>query len=98
MRIIALTPKVFFSCPSWHNVVDFFVVILAIIATIAGIVIINSIPESDKEVLTIIPFVSLSFAKSIAKCFISKVLPQSQTKLFLAVSSEGKVGGGSSST
>eukprot|EP00092_Neocalanus_flemingeri_P009379 GFUD01010093.1.p1 GENE.GFUD01010093.1~~GFUD01010093.1.p1 ORF type:complete len:615 (+),score=137.39 GFUD01010093.1:290-2134(+) len=49
LRIIVLTPKVFFSCPSWHNIVDFFVVILAFIATIAGLIIIMNIPEQDKE-------------------------------------------------
>jgi len=49
LRIIVLTPKVFFSCPSWHNIVDFFVVILAFVATIAGLVIIMNIPEQDKE-------------------------------------------------
>ena len=50
LRIIVLSPKVFFSCPSWHNIVDFFVVILAFIATIAGLIIIMNIPEEDKEV------------------------------------------------
>jgi len=49
LRIIALTPKVFFSCVSWHNVVDFIVVILAFAATIAAIVIIGNIPEDERK-------------------------------------------------
>ena len=50
LRIISLTPKVFFSCISWHNVVDFIVVLLAFAATIAASLIIENIPEEDKEV------------------------------------------------
>eukprot|EP00090_Calanus_glacialis_P039784 TRINITY_DN6927_c0_g1_i6.p1 TRINITY_DN6927_c0_g1~~TRINITY_DN6927_c0_g1_i6.p1 ORF type:complete len:599 (-),score=158.90 TRINITY_DN6927_c0_g1_i6:76-1872(-) len=51
LRIIALTPKVFFSRASWHNIVDFFVVILAFAATIAAMVIIANIDEEEKEVV-----------------------------------------------
>ena len=50
LRIIALTPKVFFSRASWHNIVDFFVVILAFAATVAAIVIIANIEDDEKEV------------------------------------------------
>ena len=48
--MVALTPKVFFSKASWHNIVDFFVVILAFAASIAATVIIANIEEEDKEV------------------------------------------------
>ena len=50
LRILALTPKVFFSRHSWHNVVDFVVVLLAFAATIAAGIVIGNIPEEDKEV------------------------------------------------
>ena len=50
LRIIALTPKVFFSRASWHNIVDFFVVFLAFAATIAAMVIIENIADDEKEV------------------------------------------------
>jgi len=49
LRIVALTPKVFFSKASWHNIVDFFVVILAFAATIAATVIIANIDDDEKE-------------------------------------------------
>jgi len=49
LRIVVLTPKVFFSRASWHNIVDFFVVILAFAATIAATVIIENIDDADKE-------------------------------------------------
>jgi len=49
LRIIALTPKVFFSRASWHNIVDFFVVFLAFAATIAAMVIIENIADDEKE-------------------------------------------------
>ena len=45
LRIVALTPAVFFSKKSWHNVIDFIVVILAFGATIAVSVIIRNISE-----------------------------------------------------
>ena len=45
LRIIALTPRVFFSKRSWHNIVDFVVVILTFGATIAVFVIINNFAE-----------------------------------------------------
>ena len=48
--MVALTPKVFFSKASWHNIVDFFVVILAFAASIAAAVIIANIDEEQKEV------------------------------------------------
>jgi len=48
-RIVALTPKVFFSKKSWHNIVDFIVVMLAFAATIAAVVIIDNIEEDEKE-------------------------------------------------
>jgi len=48
-RIFALTPKVFFSKKSWHNIVDFIVVMLAFAATIAAVVIIDNIEEDEKE-------------------------------------------------
>jgi len=51
LRILALTPKVFFSRHSWHNVVDFIVVLLAFAATIAAWIVINNIPEEDKEIV-----------------------------------------------
>jgi len=51
LRIIALTPKVFFSKASWHNIVDFFVVILAFAATIAAIVIIGNIDDDETEIV-----------------------------------------------
>jgi len=51
LRIVALTPKVFFSRASWHNIIDFVVVILAFGATIAAIVIIANIGEEDTEVI-----------------------------------------------
>ena len=49
LRIVALTPKVFFSKRSWHNIIDFVVVILAFAATIAAAVIIDNIPEEERE-------------------------------------------------
>jgi len=48
LRVIALTPQVFFSKKSWHNIIDFLVVILAFAATIATVVIINNIASEDK--------------------------------------------------
>ena len=48
LRIVALTPKVFFSKKSWHNIVDFVVVILTFGATIAVFVIINDIAEETQ--------------------------------------------------
>ena len=50
MRVVALTPKVFFSKKSWHNVIDFIVVILAFGATVAAVVIIGNIEDKDKLV------------------------------------------------
>merc|ERR1719323_2974878 len=47
-RIVALTPKVFFSKKSWHNIVDFIVVILSFAATIAAFVVIADIPMEDR--------------------------------------------------
>jgi len=41
LRMIALTPKVFFSKKSWYNIVDFFVVILAFGASIAAMIIVK---------------------------------------------------------
>ena len=49
LRIIALTPKVFFSKRSWHNIIDFVVVILAFAATIAAVVIIDNIDLDERE-------------------------------------------------
>jgi len=49
LRMVALTPKVFFSKASWHNIVDFFVVILAFAASIAAAVIIANIDDEQKE-------------------------------------------------
>jgi len=49
LRISALTPKVFFSKRSWHNIVDFVVVILSFAATIVAFVIISDIPMNEKE-------------------------------------------------
>jgi len=49
LRIMALTPKVFFSKRSWHNIIDFFVVLLAFAASIATAVIVSNIETSDKE-------------------------------------------------
>ena len=46
-----MTPKVFFSRASWHNIVDFFVVILAFAATVAAIVIIANIKQEEKELI-----------------------------------------------
>ena len=48
LRIVALTPPVFFSKKSWHNIIDFIVVILAFGATIAVSVIIDNINEEEK--------------------------------------------------
>ena len=48
LRIVALTPGVFFSKKSWHNIIDFIVVILAFGATIAVSVIIDNINEENK--------------------------------------------------
>ena len=48
--MVALTPMVFFSKASWHNIVDFFVVILAFAASIAAAVIIANIDDEQKEV------------------------------------------------
>lgn len=48
MRVVALTPKVFFSKKSWHNVVDFIVVLLAFGATVAAVVIIGNIEAKNK--------------------------------------------------
>eukprot|EP00092_Neocalanus_flemingeri_P005758 GFUD01006198.1.p1 GENE.GFUD01006198.1~~GFUD01006198.1.p1 ORF type:complete len:598 (-),score=127.12 GFUD01006198.1:1009-2802(-) len=50
LRVIALTPKVFFSRASWHNIVDFIVVILAFAATVAAMVIIANVGKDDTEV------------------------------------------------
>ena len=49
LRIIALTPKVFFRRKSWDNILDFVVVILAFAASIATVIIVDSIDEDDKE-------------------------------------------------
>ena len=49
LRIIALSPKVFFSKKSWHNIIDFIVVILAFCATIAAAVIIDSIERREER-------------------------------------------------
>ena len=48
LRIVALTPPVFFSKKSWHNIIDLIVVILAFGATIAVSVIIDNINEEEK--------------------------------------------------
>ena len=48
LRIVALTPAVFFSKKSWHNIIDFIVVVLAFGATIAVSVIIDNINEEVK--------------------------------------------------
>ena len=50
LRILALTHKVFFSLPSWHNVVDFIVVLLAFPETISAGIVVRNNPEEDKEV------------------------------------------------
>ncbi len=39
----------FFSKKSWHNIVDFVVVILSFAATIAAFVIISDIPMDERE-------------------------------------------------
>ena len=49
-RVIALTPKLFFSKKSWYNIVDFVVVILAFAASIATLVMVASIPDNYKMV------------------------------------------------
>ena len=41
--------SVFFSKKSWHNIVDFVVVILSFAATIAAFVVIADIPMEDRE-------------------------------------------------
>merc|ERR1712183_236370 len=51
LRIVALTPSVFFSKKSWHNIIDFIVVILAFGATIAVSVIIHNINEENIDKL-----------------------------------------------
>merc|ERR1711953_1155225 len=51
LRIVALTPGVFFSKKSWHNIIDFIVVILAFGATIAVSVIIDNISDEEKNEL-----------------------------------------------
>jgi len=43
-RVIALTPKLFFSKKSWYNIVDFVVVILAFAASIATFIMVEQIP------------------------------------------------------
>ena len=41
--------SVFFSKKSWHNIVDFVVVILSFAATIAAFVVIADVPLEDRE-------------------------------------------------
>ena len=41
--------SVFFSKKSWHNIVDFVVVILSFAATIAAFVVIADVPIEDRE-------------------------------------------------
>jgi len=47
-RVIALTPKLFFSKKSWYNIVDFVVVILAFAASIATYIMIATIDKRFK--------------------------------------------------
>ena len=49
-RVIALTPKLFFSKKSWYNIVDFVVVILAFAASIATYIMIATIDKRFKMV------------------------------------------------
>ena len=49
LRMIALTPKVFFRRKSWDNILDFVVVMLAFAASVATVIIIESISDEDKE-------------------------------------------------
>jgi len=47
-RVIALTPKLFFSKKSWYNIVDFVVVILAFAASIATTIMVAEIDDTFK--------------------------------------------------
>jgi len=47
-RVIALTPKLFFSKKSWYNIVDFVVVILAFAASIATTIMVAEIDDDFK--------------------------------------------------
>jgi len=47
-RVVALTPKLFFSKKSWYNIVDFIVVILAFAASIATLFMVASIDDDFK--------------------------------------------------
>ena len=47
--MVSVPFSVFFSKKSWHNIVDFVVVILSFAATIAAFVIISDIPDEGKE-------------------------------------------------
>ena len=49
-RVIALTPKLFFSKKSWYNIVDFVVVILAFAASIATTIMVAEIDDDFKMV------------------------------------------------
>ena len=49
-RVIALTPKLFFSKKSWYNIVDFVVVILAFAASIATTIMVAEIDDNFKMV------------------------------------------------
>ena len=51
LRIVALTPPVFFSKKSWYNIIDFIVVILAFGATIAASVIVDNLSDKEKKEL-----------------------------------------------
>ena len=51
LRIVALTPAVFFSKKSWHNIIDFIVVILAFGATLAVSVILDNNVDNINETI-----------------------------------------------
>ena len=49
-RVIALTPKLFFSKKSWYNIVDFIIVIFAFAASIATACMVEGIAKEYRMV------------------------------------------------